>query len=76
VALSGGGALILSDSQRDRLPAELRARLVELSRWQRIPGYLPGDRVWRSWRDRDASALYEGMALVALPPGDASLPSR
>jgi 4-amino-4-deoxy-L-arabinose transferase-like glycosyltransferase len=75
-ALSGGGALILSDSQRDRLPADLRARLVELFRWQRIPGYLPGDRVWRSWRARDASALYEGMALVALPPGDAPLPSR
>jgi hypothetical protein len=69
-ALEEGGALILSDAQRERLDPAIRPRLAELSRWRRIPGYLPPERAWRAWRDRDASTLYEGMALVALPaPG-------
>lgn len=66
-ALAAGGALIISDTQRQRLPGPVRAHLVELARWRRIPGYLAAERVWRSWRDRDPGALYEGMALVALP---------
>ena len=74
-ALEGGGALIVSDAQRERLDPALRARLAELSRWRRIPGYLPAERAWRAWRDRDASALYEGMALVAVPGAGAG-PSR
>jgi 4-amino-4-deoxy-L-arabinose transferase-like glycosyltransferase len=76
-ALEGGGALILSDAQRERLDPPLRARLVELSRWRRIPNYLPADRAWRAWRDRDPSTLFEGMALVALPDAGAPpAPSR
>jgi 4-amino-4-deoxy-L-arabinose transferase-like glycosyltransferase len=70
-ALDGGGALILSDAQREALDPGLRARLAELSRWRRIPGYLPAARVWRAWRDRDPSILFEGMALVALPEAGA-----
>jgi hypothetical protein len=67
-ALAGGGALIASGSQVDRLSEETRARLVTLASWRRIPGYLPEETAWRSWRDRDPVKLYESMSLVALPP--------
>jgi 4-amino-4-deoxy-L-arabinose transferase-like glycosyltransferase len=73
-ALEAGGALVLSDPQAGALPTPLRERLTELSRWKRVPGYLPVERVWRSWRERDPGALYEGMALVALPVDGSSTP--
>ncbi len=76
-ALRAGGALIASDGQLARLTPMVRERLVNLARWRRIPGYLPEEKAWRSWRDRDPEAVYEGMSIVALhdgkdaPPGEA-----
>jgi hypothetical protein len=66
-ALRAGGALIASDAQLGRLSPEVRERLVNLARWRRIPGYLPEERAWRSWRDRDPDQIYEWMSVVALP---------
>ena len=68
-ALEAGGALIASDAQLSRLPPGVRERLVKLAQWRRIPGYLPEERAWRSWRDRDPEAVYEGMSIVALHDG-------
>ena len=76
-ALRAGGALIASDGQLARLTPMVRERLVNLAHWRRIPGYLPEEKAWRSWRDRDPEAVYEGMSIVALhdgkdaPPGEA-----
>ncbi|MGA8893479.1 MAG: hypothetical protein WB493_18105, partial [Anaeromyxobacteraceae bacterium] len=66
-ALRTGGALIASDAQLALLSPEVRERLVNLARWRRIPGYLPEERAWRSWRDRDPDEIYEWMSVVALP---------
>jgi 4-amino-4-deoxy-L-arabinose transferase-like glycosyltransferase len=65
-ALLAGGALIATDSQVDRLAPKVKERLVNLARWRRIPGYLPVDRAWRSWRDRNPEEVYEWMSVVAL----------
>jgi 4-amino-4-deoxy-L-arabinose transferase-like glycosyltransferase len=67
-ALSTGGALIASESQLERLSPGIRGHLVTLAGWRRIPGYLPEQRAWRSWRDRNPAEVYESMSLVALPP--------
>jgi hypothetical protein len=47
---------------------------VNLARWRRIPGYLPEERAWRSWRDRDPGQIYEWMSIVALQ--DSTGPTR
>ncbi len=67
-ALTTGGALIASESQIALLSAGIRSHLVTLAGWRRIPGYLPEERAWRSWRDRNPAEVYESMSLVALPP--------
>ena len=74
-ALAGGGALIASESQVGRLSPNVKQRLVNLARWHRIPGYLPGARAWRAWRDRNPDGIYESMLIVALPDGNGP-PSR
>ena len=74
-ALAGGGALIASESQVGRLSPNVKKRLVNLARWHRIPGYLPGARAWRAWRDRNPDGIYEWMLIVALPDGNGP-PSR
>jgi hypothetical protein len=73
-ALAGGGALIASASQMGRLSPNVKERLVNLAAWRRIPGYLPGSRVWRAWRDRNPDEVYEWMFIVALRGGDGSPP--
>jgi 4-amino-4-deoxy-L-arabinose transferase-like glycosyltransferase len=73
-ALRAGGALIASDAQLARLSPEVRGHLVNLARWRRIPGYLPEERAWRSWRDRDPGQIYEWMSIVALQ--DSTGPTR
>jgi hypothetical protein len=73
-ALRAGGALIAYEAQVDRLSPEVRGRLVKLARWRRIPGYLPEERAWRSWRDRNPDEIYEWMSIVALP--DSTGPTR
>lgn len=66
-ALDRGGALIVAEPALARLPQHYRARIATLARWRHVPGYLPADAVWRSWRGRDPSLLFEGMLAVALP---------
>ena len=68
-ALLAGGALIASDAQVARLSPEVRDRLSRLARWRRIPGYLPEDRAWRSWRDRNPDEVWEWMSIVAVQEG-------
>jgi hypothetical protein len=67
-ALAAGGALIASESQVGRLSPRVRERLVTLAGWRRIPGYLPEDRAWRAWRDRNPGEIQESMSIVALQP--------
>jgi hypothetical protein len=74
-ALAAGGALIASESQIGRLSPGVRKRLVKLAGWRRIPGYLPEERAWRSWRDRNPEEVYESMSIVALSP-DSGVPPR
>jgi hypothetical protein len=71
-ALRAGGALIAFDAQLGRLSPEVSGRLVKLVRWRRIPGYLPEERAWRSWRDRNPDEIYEWMSIVALPDSSGS----
>jgi 4-amino-4-deoxy-L-arabinose transferase-like glycosyltransferase len=66
-ALSGGGVVIASASSARKLPADLRARVVPVTRWEHIPGYLPEAVVVRSWRERDPALLFEPMLALELP---------
>ena len=74
-ALAQGGALIASDAQLALLSPAIRGRLTRLAGWRRIPGYLPEEKAWRSWRNRDPKEVYEEMSIVALlipGPGSSS----
>ncbi len=75
-ALAAGGAVIMPGPAMDRLPDQMRPRLVTLARWHRIPGYLSARRLWRAWQERDPAILYEDMLVMALLPEGMKCPAR
>ncbi|HET9596641.1 MAG TPA: hypothetical protein VFP65_13720, partial [Anaeromyxobacteraceae bacterium] len=66
-ALSGGGVVIASASSARKLPADVLERVVPVTRWEHIRGYLPEATVLRSWRERDPGLLFEPMLALELP---------
>jgi 4-amino-4-deoxy-L-arabinose transferase-like glycosyltransferase len=67
--LAGGGVVVFSDPALRRIRPELRARLGPVARWERLAGYLPAERVVRSWTTRDPSLLFEPMLAMQLERG-------
>lgn len=62
--LDSGGVVIAAQSALEKLPEPLVRRAVPVARWEHIPGYLPPERVLRSWRERDPSLLFEPMLAI------------
>jgi 4-amino-4-deoxy-L-arabinose transferase-like glycosyltransferase len=64
-ALAGGGALVLSESDRQHLPEDIRRRLVPLQAWSRFRTQLPIRSVLDAWLRTDLRPLSE-IAMLAI----------
>jgi 4-amino-4-deoxy-L-arabinose transferase-like glycosyltransferase len=64
-ALAGGGALVLSESDRQQLPEDVRRRLVPLQSWTRFRTQLPIRSVLDAWLRTDLRPVSE-IAMLAI----------
>jgi 4-amino-4-deoxy-L-arabinose transferase-like glycosyltransferase len=67
-ALAGGGALVLSESDRQHLPEDVRRRLVPLQSWSRFRTQLPIRSVLDAWLRTDLQPLSEVAMLAVSAP--------
>jgi hypothetical protein len=64
-ALASGGALVLSESDRQHLPEDIRRRLIPLQSWSRFRTQLPIRSVLEAWLRTDLRPLSE-VAMLAI----------
>jgi 4-amino-4-deoxy-L-arabinose transferase-like glycosyltransferase len=71
-ALASGGVVILDARGLRGLDGPTRERVVPVTRWEHIPGYLPVSTVLRSWREGEAALMFEPMLAVELASAGAA----
>jgi 4-amino-4-deoxy-L-arabinose transferase-like glycosyltransferase len=67
-ALAGGGVLVLSESDREQLPEDIRRRLVPLQSWSRLRSHLPVHSVLDAWLRADLRPVSEIAMLAVSAP--------
>ena len=67
-ALAGGGMLVLSESDREQLPEDIRRRLVPLQSWSRLRSHLPVRSVLDAWLRADLRPVSEIAMLAVSAP--------
>jgi hypothetical protein len=67
-ALAGGGVLVLSESDREQLPEDIRRRLVPLRSWSRLRSHLPVHSVLDAWLRADLRPVSEIAMLAVSAP--------